>query len=108
MSMYPGHRGLPHQGGSSRLNELLEQVRAEFDNQVRVNEDYERQSKPIETGTNVQTLTCLQNSPAADPRGASHPGKGLPTRAGTHEHQAKVSHVIGRDASTKAQPCGMS
>ncbi|KXJ97538.1 WD40-repeat-containing domain protein [Microdochium bolleyi] len=43
MSMYPGHRGLPHQGGSSRLNELLEQVRAEFDNQVRVNEDYERQ-----------------------------------------------------------------
>jgi len=45
MSMYPGHRGLPHQGGSSRLNELLEQVRAEFDNQVRVNEDYERQSK---------------------------------------------------------------
>ncbi|KAI1281261.1 WD40-repeat-containing domain protein [Xylaria sp. FL0933] len=39
MSMYP-HRGLPQ---SSRLNELLEQIRSEFDNQARINEGYEQQ-----------------------------------------------------------------
>ncbi|KAF2963922.1 hypothetical protein GQX73_g9640 [Xylaria multiplex] len=40
MSMYP-HRGLPQSGG--RLNELLEQIRAEFDAQARINEGYEQQ-----------------------------------------------------------------
>lgn len=43
MSMYPQHRGLPQ--NASRLNELLDQIRAEFDNQVRLNEGYEQQSK---------------------------------------------------------------
>ncbi|KAK6078538.1 WD domain-containing protein [Seiridium cupressi] len=41
MSMYPQHRGLPQ--NASRLNELLDQIRAEFDNQVRLNEGYEQQ-----------------------------------------------------------------
>ncbi|KAI1189796.1 WD40-repeat-containing domain protein [Nemania serpens] len=40
MSMYP-HRGLPQ--SAARLNELLEQIRTEFDNQVRINEGYEQQ-----------------------------------------------------------------
>ncbi|RYP07258.1 hypothetical protein DL765_009210 [Monosporascus sp. GIB2] len=42
MSMYPGHRGMP-QNAPPRLNELLDQIRSEFDNQARVNESYEAQ-----------------------------------------------------------------
>ncbi|KAI4597049.1 general transcription repressor [Pestalotiopsis sp. IQ-011] len=41
MSMYPQHRGLPP--NASRLNELLEQIRNEFDNHIRLNEGYEQQ-----------------------------------------------------------------
>ncbi|KAI1378267.1 WD40-repeat-containing domain protein [Hypoxylon crocopeplum] len=41
MSMYP-HRGMPPQN-AARLNELLDQIRTEFDNQVRMNESYEQQ-----------------------------------------------------------------
>jgi hypothetical protein len=40
MSMYP-HRGMPQ---NARLNELLDQVRSEFENQMRVNEGYDQQS----------------------------------------------------------------
>ncbi|CAJ2509891.1 Uu.00g057910.m01.CDS01 [Anthostomella pinea] len=40
MSMYP-HRGMPP--NAPRLTELLDQIRAEFDNQVRLNEGYEQQ-----------------------------------------------------------------
>jgi glucose repression regulatory protein TUP1 len=40
--MYP-HRGLPN--SAARLNELLDQIRTEFDNQMRVNEGYEQQSR---------------------------------------------------------------
>jgi glucose repression regulatory protein TUP1 len=40
--MYP-HRGLPT--NAARLNELLDQIRTEFDNQVRINEGYESQSR---------------------------------------------------------------
>ncbi|KAJ2984010.1 hypothetical protein NUW58_g6149 [Xylaria curta] len=40
MSMYP-HRALPQ--STARLNELLDQIRTEFDNQVRINEGYEQQ-----------------------------------------------------------------
>jgi glucose repression regulatory protein TUP1 len=41
MAMYPGHRGMPQ--NAARLNELLDQVRAEFDNQSRICEGYEQQ-----------------------------------------------------------------
>lgn len=44
--MYP-HRqmgGVPP-GSSARLNELLEQIRAEFDTQIRQTEGFEHQSK---------------------------------------------------------------
>ncbi len=45
MSMYP-HRpmgGVPP-GNSARLNELLDQIRAEFDSQLRQTEGFEHQS----------------------------------------------------------------
>lgn len=42
MSIYT-HRGMPQ--SAARLNELLDQVRSEFDAQVRINEGYEQQSK---------------------------------------------------------------
>ncbi|KAJ4292189.1 general transcription repressor [Collariella sp. IMI 366227] len=47
MSMYPGHRGMggvpPAGGGLGRLNELLDQVRAEYESHVRQTETYEHQ-----------------------------------------------------------------
>lgn len=48
MSMYPAHRGTgvpPQANGPSRLNELLDQVRSEFESQARQSEGYEHQSK---------------------------------------------------------------
>jgi hypothetical protein len=47
MSMYGNHRGLgPAPGsGNSRLNELLDGIRAEFDNQARASGEYEHSSK---------------------------------------------------------------
>jgi hypothetical protein len=50
MSMYQGHRGMggvpPANGGAGRLNELLEQIRAEFESNARQTETYDHQSKP--------------------------------------------------------------
>lgn len=47
--MYPGHQGMrgvpPANGGAGRLNELLDQIRAEFESHVRQTETYEHQSK---------------------------------------------------------------
>ncbi|KAK5654142.1 hypothetical protein OQA88_7573 [Cercophora sp. LCS_1] len=47
MSMYPGHRGMggapPANGGGGRLNELLDQIRAEFETQMRQTQDYDHQ-----------------------------------------------------------------
>ena len=48
MSMYPGHRsiaGPPPANGGNRLNELLDQIRLEFETQVRQYEQYEHQRK---------------------------------------------------------------
>lgn len=48
MSMYP-HRGMggvpPGGNGASRLNELLDSIRSEFETQVRQCENYEHQSE---------------------------------------------------------------
>lgn len=48
MSMYP-HRGMggvpPGGNGASRLNELLDNIRSEFETQVRQCENYEHQSE---------------------------------------------------------------
>jgi general transcriptional corepressor TUP1 len=46
MSMYPGHRGMPGvpPNGAARLNELLDQIRSEFESQMRTGETYEHQS----------------------------------------------------------------
>ena len=48
MSMYPAHRGMggiPPANGGGRLNELLDQIRNEFESQIRATENYEHQSK---------------------------------------------------------------
>jgi glucose repression regulatory protein TUP1 len=47
MAMYNPHRGLgPTPGGANaRLNELLDGIRAEFENQARASSDYEHSSK---------------------------------------------------------------
>lgn len=47
MAMYNPHRGLgPAPGGANaRLNELLDGIRAEFENQARASSDYEHSSK---------------------------------------------------------------
>ncbi|KAH8821514.1 WD40-repeat-containing domain protein [Xylogone sp. PMI_703] len=41
MSMYNPHRGLGPASGNTRLNELLDGIRAEFDNQARASGEYE-------------------------------------------------------------------
>lgn len=44
--MYNAHRGMVPQGGpNTRLNELLDQIRAEFDQEARRSVDYEGQSE---------------------------------------------------------------
>lgn len=45
--MYPAHRGMGGvpPGNGNRINELLDQIRAEFDSQVRASESYEHQSE---------------------------------------------------------------
>lgn len=60
MSMYPAHRGMggvPPGNNGARLNELLEQVRSEFESQMRTSENYEHQSEyhPLSSAS-----TCAQ------------------------------------------------
>lgn len=47
MSMYPGHRGMGPvpPGNGERLNDLLGQIRSEFESQMRATESFEHQSK---------------------------------------------------------------
>lgn len=54
MSMYP-HRAMGGgpQANSTRLNELLDQIRVEFESQMRTAENYEHQSRHI-----TFTSTC--------------------------------------------------
>ena len=58
MSMYPGHRGMGAvpPGNSARLNELLDQIRAEFDTQLRQTEGFEHQSKLSSSSNNRHIL----------------------------------------------------
>jgi len=44
--MYNAHRGMVPTAPGSRLNELLEQVRQEFENQSRSNGEFEHQCTP--------------------------------------------------------------
>lgn len=46
MSMYGPHRGIagPPPSGTARLQELLDQVRQEFENQARASGEYEHSS----------------------------------------------------------------
>ena len=56
MSMYNPHRGLGPAPGNSRLNELLDGIRAEFESQARASGEYEHSSK----------YNPLRNSKVAD------------------------------------------
>jgi general transcriptional corepressor TUP1 len=47
--MYNSHRGMGPAPGNSRLNELLDQVRAEFETQARASGEYEHSSKSLVT-----------------------------------------------------------
>jgi hypothetical protein len=67
MSMYQGHRGMggvpPANGSAGRLNELLEQIRREFDSNAQQTEGYELQSKPF---TRAPLRSCFRHR--RDPR----------------------------------------
>lgn len=70
MSMY-NHRGLGPAPGNARLNELLESVRAEFENQARVSGEVEQSSKSqtIDMFTRAGSApTC----PSANPYPVTH------------------------------------
>ena len=64
MSMYPGHRGMggvpPPANTMARLNELLDQIRSEFDSQMRHGETFEHQSKLYlpQTALFQESLLC--------------------------------------------------
>lgn len=44
MSMYNAHRGMGPAPGNPRLNELLDQIRAEFETQARTSGEYDHAS----------------------------------------------------------------
>jgi hypothetical protein len=55
--MYNAHRGMVPQGGpSQRLNELLEQIRAEFETESQRNVDYEGQSECLPSFVYVMAM----------------------------------------------------
>ena len=65
--MYPTHRGMggvpPSTNAGGRLNDLLEQIRTEFEGQLRAAENFEHQSKtdtPVATHSSLQRQTFLQ------------------------------------------------
>jgi glucose repression regulatory protein TUP1 len=63
MSMYPGHRGMggmpPVNGPAARLNDLLDQIRAEFEAHLRQTETYEHQGKRSCPGVGVARPDCF-------------------------------------------------
>ncbi len=115
MSMYPAHRGIggvPPANNSGRLNELLDQIRSEFETQLRTSENYEHQS---ESPKHKQMLffswsynpwfpgqcaspsyrdlfraDAFENSPGSGQRDAAHPREGLFYGADAHDAEAEV------------------
>jgi len=67
MSMYPAHRGMgavPPGNGGNRLNDLLDQIRAEFETQLRATENYEHQSKLPRRNATLIPPSCATVSAA--------------------------------------------
>lgn len=62
MSMY-SHRGMGAvpPGNSARLNELLDQIRAEFETQLRQTEGFEHQSELCNAGFAIQWQNLFTN-----------------------------------------------
>lgn len=72
MSMYPGHRGMgggapPAQAGVARLNELLDQIRAEFEGSVRQSDQMELQGTSVHASARGATLTLSRQSASRSP-----------------------------------------
>jgi len=107
--MYNPHRGLGPAPGNSRLNELLEGIRAEFESQARASGEYEHSSKKIIKFqaedhnpfiphhiiyyTHEKLLTTAFNSCATNKRDANGSRKGLCYGTDTHGPEAKVRRL---------------
>jgi hypothetical protein len=88
-SMYPGHQGMrgvpPANGGAGRLNELLDQIRAEFESHVRQTETYEHQS----------TSSCPDTTTFGHVTDSPSPGRRVACRAYTNRFSNSSSPSAG-------------
>jgi len=97
MSMY-SHRGMGAvpPSNSARLNELLDQIRAEFDTQLRQTENFEHQSRSLPRLGCSRANPCERPADACPPsfctseRDAARQRKGLRHGADPHDFEAKV------------------
>jgi hypothetical protein len=104
--MYNAHRGMVPVP-SNRLSELLDQVRAEFDNQAGRSSDYEVQRTcRADDALNAEMvrLTRDVSSPKSDAGNGSGPPEAPSTRADASHHQTKV----GRASNTHGTPARAS
>lgn len=95
--MYSRHgMGAVPPGNSARLNELLDQIRAEFETQLRQTEGFEHQSTYNRNPPHYFTQSVLtrtwSNSIRSSQRDAASPRKGLHHGADSHDAQAKVCY----------------
>lgn len=107
MSMYSRHgMGAVPPGNSARLNELLDQIRAEFETQLRQTEGFEHQStynrNPPHYFPQIVLTRTWSNSIRSSQRDAASPRKGLHHGADSHDAQAKVCYD---PASVRLAPC---
>ena len=91
--MYNAHRGMVP-APSNRLSELLDQVRAEFENQAGRSSDYEVQRKCKADGFLEDWLTEYVSSAKPDAGNGSRPPEAAPSRADASHDQAKVGGTI--------------
>lgn len=117
-AMYNTHRGMiPHQQlPSSRLTELLEQIRQEFDAQAGTSGEFDRQREQASKSRHLcsvvdsalTTLFLPAISHHTDPGDGARPPEGLPARAAARRPQARVSladpaHHLGKAAPSDAR-----
>ena len=92
--MYPGHRGVPAPAASgSRLDELLNQVRNEFDSQLRQAESFEHQGMLMLCACDGGQLAKYRNSAIASQRDAIDPREGVCDGADSPVFEAEVSRT---------------
>lgn len=99
--MYNAHRGLPP-SNSSRVLDLLDQVRQEFETTSRSSGEIEHQSTPLDflPGDTIRMRCEWQigltaaSSDWADPGAGDDPTKGLPAGAGPGTDETRVCFVF--------------